>query len=264
MRYVLLTLAAVFLVGTASLSEAALLGHYEFDDPADLGLDSAGGDNNGTALGSDVSAGAGRVGAGSLAIDGTGIGLELASPETFQPLTTFTITSFIKPDMGNANWGNGGSVGRVFGALGIDADGNAIPGTSNSGYGFGVINDGRLRYTTYGVKDFNQPATVVSDQWQHIAVVVVEGDATFYLDGSNIGTVTDGRNANTTSNPYHIGASAISNSDRFVGLIDDLRVYDVALSDEDISALATIPEPSTVCLLGLAVAGLGLSRRRRG
>ena len=222
-------------------TQAALLGHYEFEDAGNLGLDSAGGDNNGTALSDDVSAATGRVGAGALAIDGTGIGLELANPETFQPLTTFTIASFISPDFDDPNYGNGSAVGRVFGSLGIDADGNQF-GT-NSGYGFGAISNGQLRYTTYGVQDYNQDAGVVSNEWQHIATVVVNGDATFYLNGNNVGTIT-GNNPTATENPFHIGASAFFNSDRFIGLIDDLRVYDEALDDAEISALANVGQPS--------------------
>ena len=259
----LLVLVAVGLTASVGsfnqVAKADLLGHYQFENVDNLGLDSAGGDNNGTALSDDVSSAAGFVGGGALAVDGTGIGLELASPETFQPLTTFTIASFINPDLDNANWGNGGNAGRVFGGLGIDADGTQF-GT-NSGYGFGVLSDGQLRYTTYGIQDYNQPAGVVDDQWQHVAAVVVEGNATFYLNGENVGTVNGG-NAAATSNAFHIGASGFFNSDRFVGLIDDLRVYDEALDDAAIASLAAIPEPTSLVLAGLAFSLAACTRKR--
>ena len=62
------------------------------------------------------------------------------------------------------------------------------------------------------------------------------------------------------------------NTDReWVGTLDDPRIYDHTLSLDELNALANpvqagdIPEPATMCALGLAVAGLGgyVRKRRR-
>ena len=47
--------------------------------------------------------------------------------------------------------------------------------------------------------------------------------------------------------------------------MDDVRIYNRALSASDVGELylrETIPEPSTLMLLGLALGSLGLIRRR--
>jgi hypothetical protein len=53
--------------------------------------------------------------------------------------------------------------------------------------------------------------------------------------------------------PTHVGA--------FDGVIDDVRIYDRALSDAEVADLHLLPEPATLTLLVLG--GLALMRRRR-
>ena len=124
--------AILIVVLLAAPSDAALVGHWQFDDPGNLGLDSAGGDNNGTDiddLDTSFSASA-RVGAGALSITGLGTGLELANSDMFQPLTTFTIAAFVNADRDNPDFG---AVGRVFSSLRTPT-GDLTNG--NNGYGF--------------------------------------------------------------------------------------------------------------------------------
>ncbi len=48
---------------------------------------------------------------------------------------------------------------------------------------------------------------------------------------------------------------------QLIGLVDEIRVYDTVLSDSEMRALASVPEPTTGLLL---IAGLlGLAARRR-
>ena len=59
----------------------------------------------------------------------------------------------------------------------------------------------------------------------------------------------------TNTNPLYIGSRADSFT-QFNGQIDDLRIYNTALSDAEVGGLAVpVPEPTTTLL---AAAGLGL------
>ncbi|MCO6042327.1 PEP-CTERM sorting domain-containing protein [Aeoliella sp. ICT_H6.2] len=231
-------------------SKAVLLAHYEFDSGSILGLDSAGGNNNGVQTGGDSSySTSSRLGSGALSLDGTGTGLRLDNSADFQNLTTFTIAAFVRPDLNSATWGGGSvPVGRVFGSVGADAPGGTQFGDGN-GYGFGVYNygsEGGLRYTSFLVADFDMtaaslPNPLENNEWAHVAVVVTEGTpatAEFYLNGVSVGSL-EGGNPNPTTDPFHVGASGGGNTDSFAGLMDDVRVYDEALDASAIAALAS-------------------------
>jgi hypothetical protein len=233
-----LVTALVAVALLASPSEATLLGHWKFEDSGNLGLDSAGGDNNG-AGGADATFSINSAaGIGALKLTGLGTGLQLANSETFQPLTTFTIAAFVNADLDNPAFG---FVGRPFSSLSTPVGG------SNDGYGFGVLKSGGLRHTTYGIQDYDQPASVPTDTWTHVAVVVTEGNAEFFVAGTSVGTIAGG-NPTPTAHPFHIGAGAVSATDPFVGLIDELRVYDEALDAATIAELAAGFDPLRLTL----------------
>jgi hypothetical protein len=79
-------------------------------------------------------------------------------------------------------------------------------------------------------------------QWTHVALVVGASGATLYFNGSPVGSDTTmtlrpvdlGRTAND-----YIGRSQFSSDPYLDGKIDEFRIYDRALSVEEIQALAS-------------------------
>ena len=95
--------------------------------------------------------------------------------------------------------------------------------------------------------------------WQHHTVVKDGADVTYYLNGAetSAGTLTQ-----ALDNPQPLffgGDNQGADGENWQGLLDDVRIYDHALSAGDVRAL--VPEPSSAALLLVGL--LSLVRRRR-
>jgi hypothetical protein len=87
-------------------------------------------------------------------------------------------------------------------------------------------------------------ATLPADEWHHLAVVLGPSGVVLYVDGQPAGTNASIalRPADLGSTPNnYIGRSQFSADAYLDGAIDEFRVYDRALSPEEIQALASGP-----------------------
>lgn len=163
----------------------------------------------------------------------------------------FTVMAWINPNsVAVANQ-------RIISRTGI---GPGTNGVSNGGWGFG-LNNGEIRITGYGVVDSTSTgANIQAGQWQHIAASKSStGGVSFYVNGNLVDT-----NATHTANWQNSDDGWLLfnafGGHNFVGLGDEIRVYDTVLDQAAIRA-AAVPEPSASILLGLG--GLALILRRR-
>jgi len=131
----------------------------------------------------------------------------------------FTITAWIKP--------------TVFG--------QPLPprvlGTNPRGVAFGVSSATLLRYTSVNVLDYSGTVpTISTTNFSHIAVKLDgNNNATFYKDGVNEDTDAGVNPALPTLGTYNIGS--LVTSEFWDGVIDELRVYSTALSDDKITTI---------------------------
>ena len=78
--------------------------------------------------------------------------------------------------------------------------------------------------------------SVAANGWHHIAATFDGLEQNIYLDGKLVSTVENTGEMNINSDPVYIGSNGSSRY--FNGLVDDVQIYDVALSAEEIEDLA--------------------------
>jgi hypothetical protein len=278
---VLVLLIAAMFFATGGVAHAGIVAFWDFEGnktDVDNGVAGAVADKSGNGrhgkaiadatLDTDVAAALSGVGLStmSLQLDGSGDQVNITGYKGVTGTNARTMSAWVKledatPQQNGSimSWGanNGGQKWnfRVQNSNGTDG---AIRVEVNGGYIVGT--------------------TDISDQeWHHVAAVWENdgspnvNDVLLYVDGVPDGfSVRRGRSINTASSK-DVQLGRDHENRRWRGWMDDVRIYDEALSAEQIRALANpvsaiIPEPSTFLVWSL-LAGLGIGvgwlRRKR-
>ena len=106
---------------------------------------------------------------------------------------------------------------------------------------------------------------VVDEAWFHIAVTAhSDNTANLFINGTEVALgprVTDGGGVGDVLATV-MGAGENPNQYQFSGSIDDVYIYDRALSPSEVSTLfSVVPEPSTALLLGIGLSALAARSR---
>jgi hypothetical protein len=169
----------------------------------------------------------------------------------------------VGPDArGIIGWGNYGT-GRTVNALRLAGDN----GFSHYWWGADLVaGDGAVAALDVDVDD---------GEWHHIAATYdpLTGQRKLFLNGELLGQDTPGVN-NAAAMNFAIGRTCTfcAGGEFFDGMLDDIAVFDVALTQNQIATIMTgdfrefggpIPEPSTYVLASCAALALGYGARRR-
>ncbi|MHB9024711.1 MAG: LamG-like jellyroll fold domain-containing protein [Armatimonadota bacterium] len=200
-----------------AIPDPTLVGHWTFDAlNGPWAADASGHRHVGMLIG-PAKLVDGRIGK---ALELTGAGYVNIQPEAGLDVTmTFTLTAWVNP--------------KVKGSMRLIDKGAA---GSNDAYLVDTHPANNLRVITRA-GGFNLTETLPVGQWTHVAVTFGAGKVRAYLNGKLITEQNAGPATNTTALPLRLGADSGGGS-RFVGLLDDVRIYNRTLSAEDVSALA--------------------------
>ena len=203
-----------------------LVAHWKLnEDAANTDVEDAKGSNGGTLSGGNT-ADKSITGKINKALDFDGIGdyvtldnvLTIGSSDN-------TITAWVKP-INSAS-----RIGVILGNYAGDA-------TKQSNWE--IYSNGKLRvYWNMGAPDLSGTADVADGTWHHVAVVRNKTDDKFYFyvdgesDAISSGVNTAGDDVTFTT-VHKIGADQAADHAHFQGAIDDLRIYDRALTGSEI------------------------------
>ncbi len=110
-------------------------------------------------------------------------------------------------------------------------------------------------------------STVVADStWHHVAGVLDRGSNTMalFVDGASEATtsIAGFAEVNDGGSPLEIGRVFAqgwgSPSSYFTGMMDDVRIYDRALSGVEVEQLTAVPIPAALYLFTSALLGFGI------
>ncbi len=187
--------------------------------------------------------------------------------DTIVPSKSFTLSAYI-----NFSAFTGNDLISILGSGNLTSAGMA--------FGIHRENDGYSLSLTTKDKDHNTSGTLTgltTDTWHHVAVSYTtttqpgapdQGYATFYLDGVQVGNTAQvwGYTATSGDVGSAIGSTAQDGIVSYQGTmtLDRVQVFNSALDGADIrKAAGLVPEPTTVTLSLLALAGLAARRRRK-
>ena len=125
---------------------------------------------------------------------------------------------------------------QLIGSNQFILDASTDPSVGN-GVSIRIRDNGTIRFWNYNANfNANSTGTLSANTWYHVAATWDANISRIYINGVADGTNTG--DSNLLGNTYRIGHSAVLGGP-FNGNIDDIRIYNRALSAQEIRTLAT-------------------------
>jgi hypothetical protein len=214
------TTSAAAAVTVSNAAPSGLVAYYRFDEGTGAtAADSSGNLNNGTISGASWAA-SGRFGS-ALSFNGTNSIVNIADADSLDLTTGMTLEAWVNP---SALTGYRTVVMKdVPGELSYAL--YASDGTRPNAWGrVGSVSTGVLGSGALPV-----------NSWTHLAATYNGAALALFVNGTQVASKALTGTLRTSTNPLHIGGNAVW-GEYFAGLIDEVRIYNRALSQTEIQA----------------------------
>ena len=212
---------------------SALVAHFTFDETdATQVTDLSGRGNHGVISGAQR---VGGVSGGALQFDGVNDWVTIADAPSLDIVASFTLEAWVKPGAGG-------------------------------GYRTVVLKEatGFAPYELYANSDVSQPAAffttasgavrsvtgttaLPTNSWTHLAATYDGANMRLYVNGSLVRTVARTGSPGASNGPLRIGGNQVWGGEFFAGAIDEVRVYNRALTATEVGAdMTSTPPPAPV------------------
>jgi hypothetical protein len=269
------------LAGAASLwmipyASAAIISHYSLEENTGTttAQSIAGGAPNGTIVGANTAWVPGIAPGSSAALSfTTGSRVEVAANTIWHGLSGFSVSAWIQPSQFAGSGSTASSIfwlGTSGGSARMTVQLNDFADIRTGGRRTGSetnFNTSLVVGTNVGATNGSENDPIQLGETYHVAATAdySTGLLSLYLDGVLVASNTitawgTGVTASDQSFVIRLGSNH-NGGEQFHGIIDDVRIYNTALSASEVAALA-VPEPCVALLGGLGLAGL-LRRRRQ-
>jgi len=219
---------------SVTVSNVNLVASFGFNENAGtIAGDNSGSNNNGTLTNGPVWSASGKFGA-AIQFDGTDDYINIPDANSLDLTTGMTIEAWVNPT-------------NVTGYRTVITKDN---GTNNLAYTLSANNstsgaanqrpNARIRSgsTTTTITGTTK---LVLNTWAHLACTYDGTTLRYYQNGVQVATVAVTASMTVTTNPLRIGGSTALSAQYFAGLIDEVRVYNRALSATEIQSDMNTP-----------------------
>jgi hypothetical protein len=199
------------------------------------------GTSNGTLMNGAIFE-AGKIGQ-AFSFNGTSAVVDVADNDALDVTTEFTLASWVKPATVPTYPQAALVLSKIGSLTNLNGYQMAVTHSGENNIIWCGFNEGGNNWPQYVVTGGNVPV----DEWSHIACTYNNNDLSVHMNGQLVGTNIIGpRTVVNTSSHLKIGSDDVGQQ-FYSGLIDEVQLFNRALSAEEIAAIYNAPGNSGMC-----------------